>query len=131
MRQGECHCGSVRFTMPDRAVHATICHCADCRRQSGAPLLAWAMVSTADLTIDGEVRAYRSSDSGERSFCPACGTGLFFTNAPLRAMAMTQVRIAALDDPDAVAPLMQVQVAERIGWMADAHALPAFDRFPG
>ena len=43
---------------------------------------------------------------------------------------MMQVRIAALDDPDAIPPQVQVQKAERVKWMASAHELPAFKRFP-
>ena len=36
-----------------------------------------------------------------------------------------------LDDPGAFAPRAHVQIAERIGWMATAHELPMFERFPG
>jgi hypothetical protein len=81
--------------------------------------------------VKGEPSVYNSSESGWRSFCGACGTGLFFTNAPLEQMGMMQVRIAALDDPSAIAPQIQVQSAERVDWMASAHELPAFERFPG
>lgn len=44
---------------------------------------------------------------------------------------MVQVRIAALEDPNVIAPKVQVQVqvAERIGWMASLDQLPTFDRF--
>jgi hypothetical protein len=130
MLHGRCHCGAIAFEMPDAAAFATVCHCTDCRRQSGAPVLAWAMVPAAAVTVRGEPRVYRSSESGRRSFCPDCGTGLFFANAALAGMGMMQVRIAALDDPGAIAPQMQVQVAERIGWMVTLDALPAVDRFP-
>lgn len=128
---GGCHCGRVRFGIPERAVHSTICNCEDCRRQSGAPIVAWAMVPAEQVSVAGEAKVYRSSEAGERSFCGECGTGLFFSNAPLRKMGMMQVRIAALDDPGAIAPAMQVQTAERIDWMASAHGLPSFERFPG
>lgn len=131
MLTGRCHCGAIAFQTPDEAVHSTLCYCGDCRRQSGAPVLAWAMFPRAAVAIQGEPAVYQSSASGRRFFCGACGAGLFFTNAPLEQMGMMQVRIAALDDPDAIAPKMQVQTAERPDWMATAHALPAFERFPG
>ena len=44
---------------------------------------------------------------------------------------MMQVRIAALDVPEAMKPSMQVQTAERVSWMVSTAELPAFDRFPG
>lgn len=131
MLRGQCHCGAVQFEIPDQAAYSTICHCSDCRRQSGAPILAWAMVPTNAVVIRGEPSVYQSSETGRRSFCGVCGTGLFFTNAPLEQMGMMQVRIAALNHPDAIAPKMQIQTVEQIGWMASAHELPSFGRFPG
>jgi hypothetical protein len=131
MLKGRCHCGAIQFEIPDQAVHSAICHCDDCRRQSGAPMMAWAMVPADKVAIDGEPKVYASSENGRRSFCGACGTGLFFTNAVLKQMGMMQVRIAALDEPNALAPKIQVQTAERVRWMTSAHELPAFERFPG
>jgi hypothetical protein len=89
------------------------------------------MVPAASLVIDGAPVLYSSSESGRRSFCGTCGTGLFFVNGPLDQMGMVQVRIAALDEPKAVAPKMQVQIAERIDWMNSVDQLPTFQRFPG
>lgn len=130
MLHGKCHCGTIQFEMPNHVVHSTICHCSDCRRQSGAPMMAWAVVSAGTVTVQGEPKVYASSESGRRSFCGACGTGLFFTNTLLEKMGMMQVRIAALDDPNAIAPKIQVQTAEQVGWTISAHELPAFERFP-
>jgi hypothetical protein len=93
-------------------------------------MLAWAMFPAASLAIEGEPVTYASSESGRRSFCGSCGTGLFFVNAALDQMGMVQVRIASLEEPEAVAPKMQVQVAERIDWMTSVDRLPAFERFP-
>lgn len=131
MLHGQCSCGAIRFETPDAPVHSALCHCNDCRRQSGAPVLAWAMFPAAAVTVTGEPSVHASSESGRRSFCGDCGTGLFFTNAALDRMGMIQVRIAAFDTPEAVAPCIQVQTAERLDWMETAHTLPAFERFPG
>jgi len=40
------------------------------------------------------------------------------------------MRIAALNSADAIAPKTQAPMAERVGWMDSADALPAFERFP-
>lgn len=40
------------------------------------------------------------------------------------------MQIAALDDPNAVAPQIHVQTAERLAWMESAQKLPAFKRYP-
>ena len=93
-------------------------------------MVGWAMFPAAEVSVEGEPKVYSSSANGRRSFCVACGTGLFFTNAALDRMGMVQVRIAALDDPAAIAPKMRVQMVERIDWLATLQSLPAFDRFP-
>jgi len=92
---------------------------------------AWAMVPAAEVSVRGAPKVYASSETGRRSFCVACGTGLFFKNGILERMGMMQVRIAALDEPNALAPEVQVQTAERIEWVASVHELPGFERFPG
>ncbi len=130
MLHGRCHCGAIQFDAPENAVFRTICHCEDCRRQSGAPFLAWAMFPREAVAVRGEPRVYASSATGRRSFCGECGAGLFFSNAALEAMGMMQVRIAALDHPEAAPPIAQVQTAERIGWIDEIAELPAFPRFP-
>ena len=65
-----------------------------------------------------------------RHFCPACGTGLFYTNDQIFP-GQTDVQSATLDTPEALPPTARIQVAERIAWVEDADALPAFQRYPG
>lgn len=129
MLTGRCHCGAVTYEMPAETIHRALCHCADCRRASGAPMVAWAMVPADQLTINGAPRVYASSEHGRRHFCEACGAGLFYTNEVVFP-GLIDVQTATLDDPGAIAPTAQIQVAERISWMAAAHELPAFERYP-
>ena len=130
MPRGQCHCGAVRYEMPAEAIHQALCHCADCRRHSGAPMVAWGLVASDRLDVSGETRVYASSEYGRRHFCPACGTSLFYTNEQVFP-GQIDVQIATLDDPDSIPPRAQIQTAERIGWMERAHDLPQFDRYPG
>ncbi|MBV9931183.1 MAG: GFA family protein [Alphaproteobacteria bacterium] len=130
MPEGGCHCGAVRYRMPDAAIHQALCHCSDCRRHSGAPAVSWALVKREELGIQGETRDYASSEHGRRHFCPTCGTALFYTNEAVFPGAI-DVQTCTLDDPDAIAPTAQIQVAERVGWMARLDSLPAFERYPG
>ena len=100
------------------------------RADAGAPTVGWAMFAHDALKIEkGAARIYRSSEHGRRHFCPECGTGLFYTNEQALP-GIIDVQSATLDDPKAFAPAVQIQIADRIGWMARAHELPAFDRYP-
>ena len=130
MPKGQCHCGAVRYEMPAETLHRALCHCRDCRRHSGAPVVAGGLVREDQLELEGETHEYASSEHGRRHFCPKCGTALFYTNAQVFP-GQVDVQIATLDDPDAIVPDMQVQVAERIGWMAQIAEIPAVDRYPG
>ncbi|HVL42003.1 MAG TPA: GFA family protein [Brevundimonas sp.] len=130
MLSGGCHCGSIRYQMPEEVAYHALCHCADCRKASGAPVVAWALAPTDRMTITGSPRVYASSEHGRRHFCDRCGTSLFYTNEVIFP-GKTDVQTATLDTPDALPLQVQIQTAERIDWMATAHDLPAFDRYPG
>ena len=93
-------------------------------------MVAWALVANDQLTIEGEVTEYASSEHGRRRFCPTCGTGLFYLNEAIFPNA-TDIQFATLDDPGALKPQAQIQTAERIGWMEKIGDLPQFERFPG
>lgn len=130
MPSGQCHCGAVKYEFTGDTIHRSLCHCGDCRRHSGAPMVGWGLVGNDQITITGETRKYASSEHGRRLFCPSCGTGLFYTNEQIFP-GQIDIQIATLDDPDSVRPQAQIQVADRIGWMKTAHELPEFERFPG
>ena len=127
---GGCHCGAVRYEVDGKPFHAALCHCSDCRRASGAPMVAWAAFADADFTVTkGEAKTRNSSGQSLRSFCSDCGTGLWFRNQQ-HLPGLVDIQIATLDDPEALPPAVHIQTAERIAWMAKAHNLPAFARFP-
>jgi hypothetical protein len=128
---GGCQCGAVRYRVSGEPQHNILCHCADCRKSAGAPMVGWAAFAEDEFAIlQGEATTYNSSGASMRSFCPKCGTGLYFRNAE-QLPGIVDIQTATLDDPDALPPDAHIQIAERIGWMETEHALPAFKRYPG
>src|SRR5262245_60516289 len=127
---GGCHCGAIRYQILGKPKDISLCHCSDCRRNSGAPVMAWAGLPEGSLTVTkGNPKTFKSSGATFRSFCGDCGTGLFYRNAEFLP-GIVEVQLSTLDSPDALAPTMHVQTAEQLGWMKRAHELPAFERFP-
>jgi hypothetical protein len=127
---GGCHCGAVRYQVEGEAMTHALCHCTDCRRHAGAPMVAWTMYKLNAVTVTkGALKIYRSSENGRRHFCADCGTGLFYTNEQMLP-GIIDVQSATYDDPNVVPARAHIQVAERISWMERAHELPAFERFP-
>lgn len=130
MPTGQCHCGAVRYEVSGEPAHHALCHCTDCRRHAGAPMVGWALFPNDRFAVtQGETQAYASSEHGRRHFCATCGTSLFYTNDQIFP-GMTDIQSATLDDPDAFPAQAHIQIAERIGWMKDVYDLPAFERYP-
>lgn len=76
MMEGRCLCGAVRIAVARREGGVSACHCALCRRWTGAA--QWGFAAPADaVTVTGEVATYRSSSFAERAFCPICGNHLW------------------------------------------------------
>lgn len=127
---GGCHCGAVRFELSGAPKDVSLCHCVDCRRNSGAPVMAWAGFPEECVKVTkGEPKVFNSSGATHRSFCPNCGTGLFYRNAEYLP-GLVEVQLSTLDNADALSPTAQIQVAERLSWMKTAHALPEHQKFP-
>ncbi len=128
---GQCLCGAIRYQLEGEPKTSALCHCSDCRRSAGAPVVAWSMFPESALSIlKGEPKTINSSGTAMRSFCPDCGSGLFYRNAVVLP-GIVDVQTATLDNPELLPPAVQIQVAERITWMNHMHELPAFERFPG
>lgn len=127
---GGCHCGSIRYAIEGEALTHALCHCSDCRRHAGAPMVGWTMYPQASVTItQGQPKTYESSEHGRRQFCSDCGSGLFYTNAQTLP-GLIDVQSATYDDPNTIPARLHIQTAERIGWMKHAHELPEFERYP-
>ncbi len=127
---GGCHCGAIRYEADGECLTHALCHCTDCRKHAGAPMVGWTMYpATAVRVVKGVPRVYASSEHGRRHFCADCGTGLFYVNEQMLP-GIIDVQSGTYDNPNSIPARCHIQVAERISWMTTEHALPAFDRFP-
>ena len=130
-RSGGCHCGAIRYDVDGEPQHVALCHCSDCRRSAGAPMVSWAAFTEDALTVtQGQPVTFNSSGAAMRSFCGTCGTGLFYRNADMLP-GIVDIQSVTLDDPEALPPEAHIQVAERLHWMDDLYSLTRFERFPG
>ena len=92
---GRCLCGAVRFTAVPKKMHMDACHCGMCRRWSAGPFMGVSCCDTVKVENEDSLRAYISSDWGERVFCAECGTSLFWR---MRDGSETSVSMNAFDD---------------------------------
>ena len=127
---GHCFCGAIHYQLSGEPEDVSLCHCSDCQRSAGAPMVAWAGFPENALTITrGQTKTINSSGTAMRSFCADCGTGLFYRNAAILP-GIVEVQSSTLDNPNALPPTKQIQVAERLGWVKHIHEIPGFERWP-
>ena len=111
MRTGSCNCGGVRFEIAGEMPAASVCHCGQCRRQSGH---VWASTHVPDdqltLTAQDGLRWYRSSDRAQRGFCGTCGSFLFWK---AEGEAATSIAMGALDAPTGLHLARHIFVADK------------------
>ncbi|NOD86134.1 GFA family protein [Ruegeria sp. HKCCD6119] len=79
MYRGSCLCGSVAFTIDGDLSPPSVCHCGQCRKQSGH---VWASTTTHQDNLSFSARDtlkwFRASDIARRGFCSKCGSFLFW-----------------------------------------------------
>ncbi|HXB19404.1 MAG TPA: GFA family protein [Steroidobacteraceae bacterium] len=120
---GGCLCGAVRYEITGAVSNPCFCHCASCRRATGAPTVPWGTFARDAMRLTrGRLTEYRSSPQVWRGFCARCGTSLTYRHEA-RA-AEIDVTLATLDDPTRLAPLMHVWVKDRLPWVSIGDSLP-------
>lgn len=123
---GGCLCGAVRYRIEGPIDHVTHCHCSMCRRWSGAVAVTWFTVPLGNFAItQGELATYRSSDHGERRYCPACASQLVFWSN--RRPDEIDITLGTLDHPERHPAGHHVFAADRLPWLRLDEHLPAFE----
>ncbi|HEV2363108.1 MAG TPA: GFA family protein [Caulobacteraceae bacterium] len=124
MLAGGCHCGAIRYEASPKRPESALCHCADCRRTTGAPAVAWFTVGAEDFRFTkGKPGTYVSSSHARRTFCPGCGAQITFVDDDYKGERL-DVTTASLDDPAAAPVRQHIWTRSRIGWMEDLNGLP-------
>jgi hypothetical protein len=123
MLKGGCFCGQIRYETTGTPCHETNCHCANCRRTTGAPSVAWFSVPRAQFRFTlGKPTRFRSTPRGTRSFCSQCGTQLSFETEDLPAEI--DVTTGSLDDPNEVPPQDQTWTRSKLSWVVLDERVP-------
>lgn len=124
---GGCLCGAVRYRATGPVRQVNYCHCAMCRRHSGAPVAAFATFARASFVYTrGAPQAFRSSPAAERGFCAECGTPLTWESRDDRAWI--DVGVGTLDDAQGLLPRDHLWTESAIPWFKIDDALPRHRR---
>ena len=115
--KGGCHCGAIRYEVSAAPFDADYCHCRDCQKTSGAPVVAWMDFQKDQVTWSGnEPAEYKSSEYIRRGFCPQCGSTLSYRST--RYPDYFTLSIASLDEPDRVKPNYHIHTDSQVSWLS-------------
>ncbi|MGH8076084.1 MAG: GFA family protein [Lysobacter sp.] len=122
---GGCLCGEIRYRAIANPLRGVICHCAMCRKHSGAPALAFVHFPTTSFSwLKQRPSWYRSSQYAERGFCATCGSTVGMREEALGDRV--QICIGSLDQPDRVQIDDHVWTREKVSWFEVHDELPRF-----
>ena len=106
---GSCLCGDVTFETAATPMGASMCHCWQCRKQSGG-VWSSAYVARGDLRISGDVRWFAASQIAKRGSCPRCASFLFWA---ADAEDTISFALGAVDGPTGLTLEKHIFVAEK------------------
>ncbi|WDI30663.1 GFA family protein [Hyphococcus flavus] len=113
LHKGGCQCGKVRFEATGTPKFVGNCHCASCRKATGAVYSTFIGFEARQVRWVKETPAYHASSPGvKRGFCPDCGTPL--TYAGEKWPGETHILIGAFDDPENYPPQGEVFTGEAL-----------------
>ncbi len=114
---GGCQCGAIRF-VTKLVGRASICHCRMCQKAFGG--LFGPLVSSHDgHWTRGKPKWFESSDVARRAFCGDCGTPLAY-----ETRYGLELAVGAFDQPDKVAPSIQVNLNDKLECFDRLSTLP-------
>lgn len=120
MLKGSCLCGDIRFETDAEPQGISMCHCSQCRKQSGG---VWTSASVAetDLEVLGEVLWYNASDNAKRGSCGRCGSYLFWKAHDESSISFA---LGAIDGPTGLKLEKHIFVADKGDFYQIADGLP-------
>lgn len=125
-RTGHCYCGASRVEVAGPPRTIAYCHCAECRRQSGAPVAAFAAFARDHVTATPSDRPFASrKPDARRYFCPECGSPLWAEYDYVPGQLF--VSVGLFDDACDLAPMLHAHADERLPWLRLSDDLPRID----
>jgi len=117
--EGGCQCGEIRYRLIGEPIFLGVCHCTDCKHQSGSAFGMSLRMRKADVELlQGAPKQWTTrSDNGNPKicvFCGTCGTRLWHGPGPLGNLS---VKPGTLDDPSQLAPRYEGWTKRKLPWL--------------
>ena len=111
MYNGSCLCGSVAFTIDGDLSPPSVCHCGQCRKQSGHVWSStWTHQDNLSFLASDTLSWFRASDIARRGFCSKCGSFLFWQHNEEDTISIS---MGAFDAPTGLKLSKHIFVADK------------------
>ena len=121
VHEGGCACGAVRYRVRGEPNHVGICHCINCRQESGSMFVTYADWPIEQFSVSGDFATYDG-----RSFCPRCGSRLFTIDE-----TKAEIRLGSLDAaPMGLVPTREGWIKRREHWLQPIEGTAQFREDP-
>ena len=108
MLSGGCLCGRVRISVRGEPMRVGLCHCTDCRQESGSAFTFYGVWPVSQFEYVGETSAFRG-----RCFCPDCGSRLFSVDDQ-----EAEIKLGIMSEaPTALVPGYELWIKRREPWL--------------
>ena len=118
---GGCRCGAVRYQVEGEPIKTGLCHCTECRKETGSAFLYYADWPRDAFSVTGDFATFEG-----RSFCPRCGSTLFHLSDD-----HAEIALGSLDGaPSPFAPQREGWIKRREPWLGEVHGAGQFREDP-
>ncbi len=105
---GRCLCGRVRISARGHPLRTGICHCTDCRQESGSAFTFYGIWPASQFDTTGETSEFRG-----RRFCSHCGSRMFSLDD-----REAEIKLGVLSQaPTPLVPSYELWVKRREPWL--------------
>ncbi len=118
---GRCYCGACILS-GGPVLTVSYCHCADCRRWTGAPVAAFAAVQSNAVALPKNAHVFETGQGVRRWTCPDCGSPLAASFDYLPEHIYLPLGI--LDQAGALPPRLHSHARSALPWLHIADDLP-------
>lgn len=121
-----CRCGLIGAEAKGEPFLVSYCHCRDCRKQAGAPVMILVGFRDEDVSWQGQPANARLGGV-ERAFCAACGSQIGYRDERLHGHVY--LTIGFMDEPERYKPTLHAFDRRRLPFFHIDDDLPRFDGF--
>lgn len=115
---GACLCGQVQLGASGEPLRVGLCHCTDCRRESGSAFTFYGVWPAGRFEHHGVTAEFRG-----QHFCPRCGARLFSLDAQ-----EAEIKLGVLSPaPTPLVPGYELWVKRREPWLQPVPGPAQFD----